>query len=169
MKENTTKEKQFAEIYINTYESLRRYITRKNISTLCVDDILQDVYLEVFNHIDILMEHPNKTGWVYSTANNKIKKINSIYKSKMRNEIPYSEEVQSSRAKETDLTNHLLEECKIALSDYEFELLRKKIAEGYSYRELSELNGDTVCNNKVRICRIIKKLRRMLCCIFLLI
>ena len=79
MKEIQTDEAFFEDIYNDTFEGLKRFVQHKSNNPAMVDDILQEVYLEVFRHIKVLREHVNAVGWVYKTAHNKIKKLNEIY------------------------------------------------------------------------------------------
>ena len=70
----TRKDKEFfEEIYNTTFAGLRKFVTYRCTNSALVDDILQEVYIEVFRHIDQLREHENIAGWVYKTADNKTK------------------------------------------------------------------------------------------------
>ena len=76
----TRKEKEFfEEIYNTTFAGLRKFVTYRCTNSALVDDILQEVYIEVFRHINQLREHENIAGWVYKTADNKTKKLNKVY------------------------------------------------------------------------------------------
>ena len=59
----------FLKIYDVTFHGLRRYISYKSADLVLVDDILQEVYLEVFRHIDNLKNHENIEGWSFRTGN----------------------------------------------------------------------------------------------------
>ena len=69
----------FEEIYNTTFIGLRKFVMYRCTNPALVDDILQEVYIEVFRHIDQLREHENIVGWVYKTADNKTKKLNEVY------------------------------------------------------------------------------------------
>lgn len=76
----TRKDKEFfEEIYNTTFAGLRKFVTYRCTNSALVDDILQEVYIEVFRHIDQLREHENIAGWIYKTADNKTKKLNKVY------------------------------------------------------------------------------------------
>ena len=69
----------FEEIYNTTFTGLRKFVSYRCTNSALVDDILQEVYIEVFRHIAQLREHENIVGWVYKTADNKTKKLNEVY------------------------------------------------------------------------------------------
>ena len=69
----------FTGIYNETYNDLGKFVSRRTRNPGMSEDILQEVYLEAFRHLDDLKTHENPVGWIYKTAYNKIKKMNSIY------------------------------------------------------------------------------------------
>ena len=42
----------FEEIYNTTFAGLRKFVAYRCINATLVDDILQEIYIEVFRHID---------------------------------------------------------------------------------------------------------------------
>lgn len=147
----------FLKIYDATFHRLRRYISYKSADSALVDDILQEVYLEVFRHMDDLKNHENIEGWVYKTAENKTKKINTVYykyynnKTAIEERIPYEEQsliglIQS-------------DEYQSILTEDEFLLLMMKYEAGYSHREIAKMNNISEANSKMKLSRILKKLK----------
>lgn len=156
------KEKFFNEIYNNTFYNLRNYIRRRIINISMVDDVLQEVYLEAFRHIDVLQAHENSVGWIYKTAENKIKKLNSVYKKHTTHEIAYDKTVESRSDEDIESNYIVYEEYRKILLDDEYDLLIKKYVDGYSNLELANMTGKTAAGNKMRLSRIIKKLKKIL-------
>lgn len=166
-----TKEKFFYKVYDQTYYNLKKYVRRRSADSSLVDDILQEVYLEVFRHIEDLQTHENYVGWIYKTAENKVKKVNSIYNNHVANEIVCCEETMENIAVEDREPDYIVyEDLKNILMQDEYELLMKKYVVGYSHKELADMTGNTLAGNKMRISRIIKKLKQnFLTHIFLII
>lgn len=156
------KEKVFNKIYNNTFYNLRMYIRRRSINIFIIDDILQEVYLEAFRHIDVLQIHENSVGWIYKTAENKIKKLNSFYTKYAIHEIAYDKTVESVSDEDIELNYIVYEEYRKILLEDEYDLLIKKYVDGYSNLDLALMTGNTVAGSKMRISRIVKKLKKIL-------
>ena len=123
-----------------------------------VDDILQEIYLEVFRHIDELELHENQIGWIYKTAEFKIKKLNGLYDRNTAREL--TDIVFEEPLAENNTENIFrLDEYRRILKEDEFALVMKKYAEGYSYKEIGEMTGSTESGSKMKIMRLIQKLR----------
>ncbi len=162
MKNNRKMEDYFNQLYLNTYQGLRRYVQRMSADGEMVDDIMQEVYLEAFRHIDDLVTHENSIGWLYKTAEYKTKKLNNIYYKYISHETEYEEGMSDYLGKE-DISDLLMfDEYKKLLHEDEYDLLMKRYNEGYSHREIAEMTGKTVASSKMKISRIIKKLKSKL-------
>lgn len=162
MNKENWKEEFFNEIYDTTFYNLRKYIRRRCNDPTLVDDVLQEVYLEAFRHIDDLRTHENSIGWIYKTAENKIKKLNSINFKLITNEIAYDERIEDIPDKNSESDYILYEEYKEILLEDEYDLLIKKYLDGYSPSDLAEMTGTTVAGSKMKLSRIIKKLKNNL-------
>lgn len=158
MGKNTTKD--FADIYEKTYYNLRRFVQGRSNNPVIVDDILQEVYIEVYKHIDDLRNHRNSIGWIYKTADNKIKKLNYIYNKHVLNEINL--DVGRSLIVEEDAGFIELEAYKEILEEDEYRLLLKKYGEGCSHKDLACMTGKSVAGSKMKLSRIRNKLIRNL-------
>ena len=89
--------------------------------------------LETFRHIEVLSTNENQVGWIYKTAEYKIKKLNEVYDRNM------SRELSGTDFEEPFIEDHA--ETIIHLD--EFALVMKKYVEGYSYKEIGQLTGNT--------------------------
>lgn len=152
-----SKEESFKNIYDDTYYYLRRFVERRSQNSAIVDDILQEVYLEVFRHIDDLLIHENYIGWIYKTAENKIRKLNNIYNEFLIHEISLDAEEVLETTIEYEFID--FEKYREVLKEDEYELLMLKYNKGYSHRELAEMTGKSIAGIKMKLFRIIKKLR----------
>ena len=147
----------FLKIYDLTIYGLRRYISYKSADPALIDDILQEVYLEVFRHMDDLKNHENIEGWVYKTAENKTKKINAVYYKYYNNKTTIEEKVFYEENSLIELIQS--DEYQSILTEDEFLLLMMKYEAGYSHREIARMNNITEANSKMKLSRILKKLK----------
>ncbi len=148
----------FEEIYNTTFAGLRKFVTYRCTNPALVDDILQEVYIEVFRHIDQLREHENIAGWVYKTANNKTKKLNEVYHRYYSNKTNIEEwnlTYEENALAEIIQTN----EYQSILKEDEFLILMMKYKEGYSHQDIAKIKNITESNSKMKLSRIIKKLK----------
>lgn len=159
MKDILTDEEFFNKIYDDTYIGLKRFIRRKSKNPVMVEDILQEVYLEVFRHLNELKKHENIIGWVYKTADSKTRKLNEIYNRYLIREMAVED--WNGAVEGNDVFEIIrLEEYKAVLKEDEFMLLMLKYNAGYSHKEVAEITGITEGNSKMKLSRIIKKLRK---------
>ena len=149
----------FQELYDKTYTNLRRFVQCSSRSPLIVDDILQEIYLETFRHINELSTHENQIGWIYKTAEYKIKKLNEVYDRNISREISCADFEEPFIEDNTEDIGKL-DEYKQILKEDEFALVMKKYAEGYSYKEIGQMTGNTESGSKMRIARLVEKLRK---------
>lgn len=151
----------FDELYKTTYDNLRQFVKRRSMNNDIVDDILQEVYIEVYRHIDHLKTHGNNIGWIYKTADNKIKKFNYIYSRNMSCSVSLEEcEDWAVMFKEDNFSE--LDEYREILREDEYLLLIKKYDEGYSHKELADMTGSSVAGCKMKLSRIVRKLKNII-------
>lgn len=152
----------FNKLYNESFYNLRMYVRKQICDSSMVDDVLQEIYYEAFRHIEDLMIHENYIGWLYKTAENKIKKLNNVYYKHIKYEMAFDEiyENLASINDESDIV--LFDEYRKILSEDEFNLIMMKYGEGYTHQELAKMTGNTVAGNKMKISRIIKKLKSKL-------
>ncbi len=147
----------FKRIYDRTFVRLRKFVIYKAVNSSLVDDILQEVYLEAFRHMDKLKEHENIEGWIYKTAENKTKKLNEIYYKYYHNKSGLEEEITYEERALTELIQG--EEYQSILTEDEFLLLMMKYKEGYSHSEIAKMRNITEASSKMKLSRIMKKLK----------
>ena len=115
--------------------------------------------LETFRHIEVLSTHENQVGWIYKTAEYKIKKLNEVYDRNMSRELSVTDFEEPFIEDHAETIIHL-DEYKRILKEDEFALVMKKYVEGYSYKEIGQLTGNTESGSKMKISRLIEKLRK---------
>lgn len=153
------KKQLFQKLYDQTYINLRQFVQYRSRNPHMVDDILQEIYLETFRHIEVLSTHENQVGWIYKTAEYKIKKLNEVYDRNMSRELSGTDFEEPFIEDHAETIIHL-DEYKRILKEDEFVLVMKKYVEGYSYKEIGQLTGNTESGSKMKISRLIEKLRK---------
>ena len=122
-------------------------------------DVVQETFLEAYRKADILIDHPNVMGWLYTTVKNKMMKMGS-----KREEHCLLDEAFNYRGfaegkgdgyKEIELA----ETIKSAVSEEEYEMLCDYYVNGYSSDEVAEKYGIDKGVIRMRISRMKKKLK----------
>ncbi len=121
----------FTEIYNETYNDLGKFVNRRTRNPGMTEDILQEVYLEAFRHLGDLKTHENPVGWIYKTAYNKIKKMNSIY------------------------DRHALYETSLE------EGVDQEVWDYSELVDLAQVSGSSVAGSKMKLSRIVDKLKKI--------
>lgn len=122
------REELFQKLYDQTYTGLRRFVQYRSRNLHMVDDILQEIYHEMFRHIDELAVHQNQVGWIYKTAEFKIKKLNEAYDRNASRELGNRDFTEPPADDDTEGIVQLDEYRRILRED-EFALVMKKYIE----------------------------------------
>ena len=155
-----TKDKFLRELMEETYDKLYIFISRGHADKTFAEDVLQETFLEAYRKVELLMNHPNRMGWLYLTAKNKMMKLLS------KSEHAYSlddeefahyqkREVKEVKYEEVELEATL----KTSISDEEYEMLRDYYLNGYSSEEVAEKYGIDKGVIRMRISRLKKRVR----------
>lgn len=157
-----TKEEFFNNLYHSTYYNLRKFVQKRSNNSFMVDDVLQEVYLEVFRHLDDLKTHENYIGWIYKTADNKILKLNDAYYRCMVHETALDAGLSEKAERDRETEFLALEQYRRLLQEDEYDFLMKKYKDGYSHKELAEMAGSSEAASKMKLSRILGKLKKKL-------
>lgn len=149
----------FRKLYDQTYTGLKRFVQYRSRNLHMTDDILQEIYLETYRHIDELAVHQNQIGWIYKTAEFKIMKLNEVFDRNASRELGSQDFTEPLTDDDTEGIIQL-EEYRGILKEDELVLVMKKYVEGYSYKEIGQMTGNTETGSKMKIMRLIKKLRK---------
>lgn len=149
----------FRKLYDQTYTGLKRFVQYRSRNLHMTDDILQEIYLETYRHIDELAVHQNQIGWIYKTAEFKIMKLNEVFDRNASRELGSQDFTEPLTDDDTEGIIQL-EEYRGILEEDELALVMKKYVEGYSYKEIGQMTGNTETGSKMKIMRLIKKLRK---------
>ena len=120
---------------------------------------MQETLLLAWEKIDILMEHPNRAGWLQSAANYKIRE----YKRRERTRPLLERSDECADKGRYDLGYSMCELemlVEVCLNETERLRFRRHYVMGYSVKKLAALEGVTENAMRVRLYRIRQKLSK---------
>lgn len=163
----------FDKIYNSTYFSVQKYILLKCSNIEDVNDIIQDVYVEVYKNIDKFSNIENVESYILGIAKNKVKKYYGLlYKFKTLSifNLDYQDrELLENIPDETDIESIILKNADI---DEIWDFLKRKRAiigkifylyynEGYTIKEISECLNLKESYIKNSLYRTLKELQNL--------
>ena len=156
-----TKDKFFDELMKNTYEKIYMFVAKGCSDKDFVEDVVQETYYEAYRKIEILMEHPNQMGWLYTTAKNKKMKLGKMRSEQSLAEVEFDDiKTDTIEAKENAYDEiELTETFKASISEEEYEMLRDYYLNGYSSVEVADKYGVDRGVIRMRMTRLKKKLK----------
>ena len=146
-------------------DRLRTFIAVRVGNQADAEDILQDVFLRVYAHLDALADEQRLMTWVYQIARNAI----VDHHRRRRPTAPLPEAIAAPEAPPDDLIPELLPGLATMLgrlSPEDREALVLTEVEGLSQREVADRLGLSLSGAKSRVQRARKKLRHAFveCC-----
>lgn len=155
-----TKDKFFNELMEMAYDKIFTFVSRGESDLEFAQDVVQETFYEAYRKIELLMEHPNQMGWLYSTAKNKKMKLGKrrggIYQ--LNEECEDNLEAENSGEVEFGEIE-LAETIKASVSEREYEMLRDYYLNGYNSVEVADKYGIDRGTIRMRISRLKKKLK----------
>ena len=148
-------------LYRDNYKKILSMVLKDELCRPMAEDIVQDTFFEAVRRWETVSVHENPGGWLMKTAQNKMlalrRKVNS-------------RSVHETEEAELDMLGFedeygLIEVDMIldsSLSIHEKTLFQMFYLEGYSLKELAEMEKITEVNMKVRMHRIRDKIRQEL-------
>lgn len=157
-----TKEKRdkfLKELMEETYDRVYIFIGRKQKDRNFVEDVVQETFLEAYRKADFLMNHPNRMGWLYTTARNKMMKMAIKRKEtcSLEREEDHTEEIEFKETVYNEI--ELAETLRTSVSKREYEMVCDYYLKGYTYEEIADKYGIDVGSIRMRMSRVKKKLR----------
>ena len=71
------KDRYFNELMEKAYDKIYIFASKGCSNREFAEDIVQETFLEAYRKADILIDHPNVMGWLYTTVKNKMMKMGS--------------------------------------------------------------------------------------------
>lgn len=155
-----TKDKFFNELMEKAYDKIFTFVSRGSSDMEFAQDVVQETFYEAYRKIDILMEHPNQMGWLYSTAKNKKMKLGKKRGDIYRLHEDYEENLETENNGEEDFGEvELAETIKKSVSEEEYQMLRDYYLNGYTSVEVADKYGIDRGAIRMRMSRLKKRLK----------
>lgn len=151
-------------------EPLKHFIAGRVQNEFDAEDILQEIFFKIHNHIGCLKEEDKLRAWLFQIARNSVADYYRRHKSGSQISL-IPEDIIYEPAEITD-EDHDIVMCLRSMINYLPEKYRQAIIlsefEGLTQRELAEKIGLTLSGAKSRVQRARKELRELLtdCCEF---
>jgi RNA polymerase sigma-70 factor, ECF subfamily len=157
--------KQFNNIYQQHYDMVFRLVSKFTLGSHETDDIVQDVFVKLYLHIEagVTVEYP-KT-WLYKVATNTC--LNSIGRNKETHSIENVGHLETNIADsidtkiENDEQQRMLQNALLKLKDNERAIVIL-YSEGLSYKEIAEASGVRFSSIGKVLSRSLEKLKPLL-------
>lgn len=150
-------------IYEKYHSSIYYYVYSYVKDEYAASDITADTFALACEKFDQFKTHPNQAGWLYLTAQNKIKefcrrlKNNELITNDEADPIFHRYHNSAYHIKEVELT------LRASLSPDEYRRFQRYFIWGYTVSEMADMEGITNFNMSVRLSRLRKKLKTLLC------
>ena len=144
----------YQENYTRVFNFVYRTLAQREAMT--TDDITQNTFYEAWKKVDILLTHPNQTGWLMETAK---KKAWSQLKKSSSKEISYEESMEEPYIENAYNALELQMIIDKALTEDERELFRQYFVEKNSVKMMAQQEHMSEVAFKVKMHRIRKKVQ----------
>ena len=150
-----------AELFQQYYKKLMVFVSKNPMFYTMAEDVVQDTFFEAVRNCEKLMKHENPGGWLMETAKFKMRNLRRKMNARSFYETGEVELELESLENQYGIVeiNMILDS---ALNIHEKTLFHMFYLEGYSVRELSEMEGITEVNFRVRMLRIRAKVQKEL-------
>jgi RNA polymerase sigma factor (sigma-70 family) len=148
------------DLYTEYLQQVSRYVYSHVNDISAVDDIISDTFMLACERASELQNHPNKAGWLFSVARNKILEYR---RTGNRIEL-YGEYSDSFSAGTVDSVsiNEMQIYIEKNLTHDEYIRFMRYFIWGYSISEMASMENISKDNMSVRINRLRKKLKELL-------
>lgn len=159
-----TKEKQlyYEQVYRETKSSLEHYLTILLHNSSAVEDVIQEVYLEAYRKLDVLIHHPEPRGFLFRVARNKalhwIRDKNRIDRAEFlcEDSILATKEDEGDAFEEADIRMTV----QSVLTEEEYRLFDAHYIRGYTAKEIAATRQKSHASVRMNCCRMTRKLRK---------
>jgi len=157
---------EITDIWHDYYPQLKRFVSNRIKNQADTEDIVQQVFIKVNNHLDDLKEKEKLSSWIYQITRNSM--VDYFRKEKWNDELPAHLQTMDDY-EEPDLAQEVIncfESTIQQLPEKYKEALELSMLKGMSQKELSERLGISYSGAKSRVQRGREMLKELLtgCC-----
>lgn len=153
----TEKQKLIKRYYDDYREYLLRIACAQINNEADAEDIVQEVFIRAMDSLDKLMACEDPRAWLAATLKNCIRNYRRLHANKLNTSL--EEMADLAAPEDPEPLSHILPG---QLSAGDREILIWRIEQRMSYQEMSERLGISQAACRVKVCRIVKKCRRLM-------
>lgn len=157
-----TKELYYEQFYRDTKKAVERYLMNLLHNHSIIEDVSQEVYLEAYRKLDVLMQHPEPRGFLFRIARYK-----ALHWLRDRNRV----EQEEFLCEDTLLVTLACEEDEFGtaeirltleslLTDEEYRLFEEHYIRGYTEKEIAVTGQKSYASVRMSCSRMKKKLQK---------
>ena len=150
-----------SELYTQYYTKIYYYVYTYVKDESAANDIVSDVFGLACEKPGDLKNHPNKAGWLYTTARNKVREIrHRFYKENLLFDV--AAEVEEYGDTAPYAMKELEADLRRILTPEEYKCFKRYFVWGYTLQEMADIEGITKENMSVRLSRLRQKIKDLL-------
>lgn len=154
----TEKQKFVERLFNEHYDSLLRMAKTTVRNKSDAEDLVQETILKAIEAWETLRNHPKPAAWLSITLRNCEKNFNRLCENRLTVPLDGFGEILVAKAAEQPLSHFL----PAKLPEKDKEILIWHYEQGRNYKEISAQLGITEKACRVRVCRIIKRCKKLM-------
>ena len=156
------KDEEAFNVLYERYFRLVKHVTLQIIpSDNIAEDIVQQTFIKMYNNIDSYKNDVSFSAWLCTIAKNLA--LNEMKKQSRLTQLPeYEVKDDSSSPSGEYQSKELIQQIKDLLGVKDYNLLMLRLYHGLSYKELSDMTGETIAALTNRYHRAVKKVKKLL-------
>lgn len=157
----TKEELYYEQIYRDTKTAIERYLMMLLHNCSVIEDVSQEVYLEAYRKLDVLMQHPEPRGFLFRMARYKalhwLREKNRIE----QGEVPCEDSVLVMQVSDEDAYRaaEILMTVEELLTKEEFSIFEAHYIQGYTEKEIAVTREKSHAAIRMSCSRMAHKLR----------
>jgi len=167
--EDTSVRRLTLDLYDREHIAIRRYLIFLGVTSEAAQEIVQDIFLKLHEHLLARGDRSNLRAWLYRVAHNMARNTQTARHSRRTDSLDAEDFQRQLAAAESSAEERLLEAERLqrvgaaigSLSDAQRECLILR-AQGLKYREIAEALSLSVSTVAENVQRGLEKLRQML-------
>ena len=154
----------YEQFYRDTKPAVEHYLMMLLHNYSVIEDVAQEVYLEAYRKLDVLMQHPEPRGFLFRMARYKalhwIREKNRIE----REEFPCEDSVLVMKVSDKDAYRaaEILMTVEALLTKEEYSIFEAHYVQGYTEKEIAVTRHKSHAAVRMSCSRMTRKLREMM-------
>ncbi len=134
-----TRDDGFRQLVIKYQERLYKIVRRQVINHEDADDVLQNMFIKIFRHIDRFEKRSQLFTWMYRIANNEVNDHRKKYNRTKTVELEKQTEKHADAYLNTDQLSQSLESAVAELPERQQTVFRMRYFDELTYKQIAEI------------------------------